>query len=124
MITSPPRAPLQPVTPTDANARDDDGDRLPSVDADPKAVDPKPKVRKLVMPKHANPAPQTPAKPMAKPADETADEAADEAAVRGQGVAGQQPHLKPRAPAPRRETTTTLLANTARRRMRALRACV
>ena len=77
----PTRAPLQPVTPTDANARDDDGDRLPSVDADPKAVDPKPKVRKLVMSKHANSAPQTPAKPMAKPADETADEAADDVMI-------------------------------------------
>ena len=77
----PTRVPLQPVTPTDANARDDDGDRLPSVDADPKAVDPKPKVRKLVMSKHANSAPQTPAKPMAKPADETADEAADDVMI-------------------------------------------
>ena len=77
----PTRAPLQPVTPTDANTRDDDGDRLPSVDADPKAVDPKPKVRKLVMSKHANSAPQTPAKPMAKPADETADEAADDVMI-------------------------------------------
>ncbi|ACO62604.1 predicted protein [Micromonas commoda] len=77
----PTRAPLQPVTPTDANARDDDGDRLPSVDADPKAVYPKPKVRKLVMSKHANSAPQTPAKPMAKPADETADEAADDVMI-------------------------------------------
>jgi len=77
----PTRVPLQPVTPTDANARDDDGDRLPSVDADPKAVDPKPKVRKLVMSKHANSAPQTPAKPMAKPADETADEVADDVII-------------------------------------------
>ena len=79
--SAPTRAQLQPVTPTDANARDDDGDRLPSVDADPKAVDPKPKVRKLVMSKHANPAPQTPAKPMAKPADETADETADDVMI-------------------------------------------
>ena len=78
--SAPTRAPLQPVTPTDANAPDDAGDRLPSVDADPKAVDPKPKVRKLVMSKHSHP-PQTPVKPMAKPADETADEAADDVMI-------------------------------------------
>ena len=78
--SAPTRAPLQPVTPTDANAPDDAGDRLPSVDADPKAVDPKPKVRKLVMSKHSHP-PQTPVKPMAKPMAKPADEVADDVMI-------------------------------------------
>jgi hypothetical protein len=50
----PTRAPLQPVTPVNVNVPDDDDvpddDRPVYVDADPE-----PKVRKLVMSKHAAP---------------------------------------------------------------------
>ena len=72
----PTRAPLQPVTPVSVNVPDDDDvpddDRPVSVDADPE-----PKVRKLVMSKHAAPAPAEPipAEPPAEPADDTADDA-------------------------------------------------
>ena len=72
----PTRAPLQPVTPVNVNVPDDDDvpddDTPVYVDADPE-----PKVRKLVMSKHAAPAPAEPipAEPPAEPVDDTADDA-------------------------------------------------